>query len=55
MAWATVSAPGNMIEVHVIPLCDKRFHTVPICWCNPNQIGWPGNVFSHNALDTRIV
>lgn len=61
VAW---QAHGYYGDSHVLPVNDERFHTFPMCWCNPStrqthrreELGTDtgGIVYTHRALDPRI-
>lgn len=66
MTWSTVKysygdsvvrggrAHDYMREAHVIPVGDKRMHTIPMCWCGPKMDGKSSCVFTHKASDPRL-
>lgn len=67
MPWQAMEMNTNTVcEVHIIPLCDLKAHTAPVCWCNPHRGtngGRPGRmgaketterIWTHHAMDPDI-
>jgi hypothetical protein len=54
MTWQHIPYCG---DIHVVPICDKRIHTIPFCTCGITTKGkirtWRQCTFSHTAADGR--
>lgn len=49
-----MSGWGVIIEKHVVPLCDERYHiTDTTCWCAPTQDDDDQHLYVHHSADGR--